>query len=73
MAGGPSQMDTWDMKPGHENGGEFKEIATNVAGLRFSEWLESLIDPAIKELQKHGDAELENIRLVRSARDAEGG
>ena len=23
MSGGPSQMDTWDLKPGHENGGEF--------------------------------------------------
>lgn len=37
MAGGPSQTDTFDMKPGHENGGEFKEIATNVPGMRFSE------------------------------------
>lgn len=39
MAGGPSQTDTFDMKPGHENGGEFKEIATNVPGMRFSEHL----------------------------------
>ena len=31
MSGGPSQTDTFDMKPGHANGGEFKEIATNVA------------------------------------------
>ena len=27
MSGGPSQTDTFDMKPGHANGGEFKEIA----------------------------------------------
>ena len=32
MSGGPSQTDTFDMKPGHANGGEFKEIATNVPG-----------------------------------------
>lgn len=42
MAGGPSQTDTFDMKPGHANGGEFKEIPTNVAGLRFSEHLPKL-------------------------------
>jgi hypothetical protein len=28
MTGGPTQTDTWDLKPGHENGGEFKEIQT---------------------------------------------
>ena len=28
MNGGPSQMDTFDLKPGHANGGPFKEIAT---------------------------------------------
>jgi hypothetical protein len=42
MGGGPSQTDTFDMKPGHENGGEFKEIATNVPGVRFSEHLPKL-------------------------------
>lgn len=42
MAGGPSQTDTFDMKPDHENGGEFKEIATNVPGMRFSEHLPQL-------------------------------
>ena len=24
MSGGPTQTDTFDMKPGHNNGGEFK-------------------------------------------------
>jgi hypothetical protein len=48
MAGGPSQTDTWDMKPGHENGGEFKEIATNVPGIRFSEHLPRLAKQADK-------------------------
>lgn len=37
MSGGPSQIDTWDLKPGHENGGEFKETQTASPGLRFSE------------------------------------
>jgi hypothetical protein len=42
MAGGPSQTDTFDMKPGHVNGGEFKEIETNVPGLRICEHLPRL-------------------------------
>jgi hypothetical protein len=39
MTGGPSQIDTFDMKPGHANGGAFAEVATKVPGLRFSEHL----------------------------------
>jgi hypothetical protein len=39
MAGGPSHMDTFDLKPGHDNGGPFKELATNVAGIKISEHL----------------------------------
>ena len=42
MSGGPSQTDTFDMKPNHENGGEFKEIQTASPGLRFSEHLPKL-------------------------------
>lgn len=42
MTGGPAQTDTFDMKPGHANGGEFKERETKVAGLRFSEHLPKL-------------------------------
>jgi hypothetical protein len=42
MSGGPTQTDTWDMKPGHANGGEFKEIQTAATGLRFSEHLPKL-------------------------------
>ena len=42
MTGGPTQTDTWDMKPGHANGGEFKEIQTASTGLRFSEHLPKL-------------------------------
>src|SRR5213076_1665270 len=39
MNGGPSQMDTFDLKPGHDNGGSFKEIATSVPGIKVSEHL----------------------------------
>src|SRR5262245_45167416 len=42
MQGGPSQMDTFDLKPGHANGGSFKEIATSVPGVRISEHLPRL-------------------------------
>ncbi len=42
MSGGPSQTDTFDMKPNHKNGGEFAEVATKVPGLRFSEHLPKL-------------------------------
>ncbi len=42
MTGGATQTDTFDMKPGHANGGEFKEVATKSAGLRFSEHLPQL-------------------------------
>jgi hypothetical protein len=42
MTGGPSQIDTFDMKPGHVNGGEFNEIETAAPGLRISEHLPKL-------------------------------
>ena len=47
MQGGPSQFETFDPKPDHENGGEFAEIQTSAAGLRISEHL--------PQLAKHGD------------------
>ena len=39
MNGGPSQLDTFDLKPGHANGGSFKEISTRVPGIKISEHL----------------------------------
>ncbi|QDT50107.1 hypothetical protein Pan258_41630 [Symmachiella dynata] len=42
MPGGPSQMDTFDLKPEHKNGGEFSEIETSVPGIRISEHLPQL-------------------------------
>ncbi|MCC9606063.1 DUF1501 domain-containing protein [Blastopirellula sp. JC732] len=46
MSGGPSQMDTFDLKPGHANGGEYKEIETSVPGLKISEHLPMLAKQA---------------------------
>src|SRR4051812_18373284 len=39
MNGGPSQIDTFDLKPGHRNGGTFQPIGTSAEGVRFSEHL----------------------------------
>ena len=60
MGGGPSQLDTFDPKPNHENGGEFGEIATNVPGIRISEHL--------PQLAKHAD----KLAIVRSLSTKEG-
>lgn len=60
MPGGPSQMDTWDLKPGHANGGPFQEIATSVPGMKISEHL--------PELSKLG----EHLSIVRSMETKEG-
>ncbi len=37
MMGAPSQMDTWDPKPGTETGGPFKDIETAADGIRIAE------------------------------------
>ncbi|MBI1246704.1 DUF1501 domain-containing protein [bacterium] len=42
LSGGPATIDMWDLKPGHENGGEFQEIATATPGMRISEHLPKL-------------------------------
>ena len=60
MTGGPSQIDTFDLKPGHKNGGEFKEIETSVTGLRWSEHL--------PKLAAHAD----KVAVVRSVTTKEG-
>jgi hypothetical protein len=60
MPGGPSQMDTFDLKPGHKNGGPFQEIETSVPGLKISEHLPKLA------------AQAENLAIIRSLSTAEG-
>tara|TARA_R110002049_G_scaffold50370_3_gene143032 strand:- start:58653 stop:59987 length:1335 start_codon:yes stop_codon:yes gene_type:complete len=46
MSGGPSQIDTFDMKPGHVNGGTIKPISTAVPGIAWSEHLPRLAKEA---------------------------
>jgi uncharacterized protein (DUF1501 family) len=42
MNGGPATIDLWDLKPGHDNGGEFRERQTTAPGLKISEHLPKL-------------------------------
>ncbi|MBT4866251.1 MAG: DUF1501 domain-containing protein [Planctomycetaceae bacterium] len=42
MTGAMSHLDTFDLKPGHENQGETKPIKTNVPGKQISEFLPTL-------------------------------
>jgi RNA polymerase sigma factor (sigma-70 family) len=60
MSGGPSQFDTFDLKPGHVNGGPFKEIATAVKDIRISEHL-----PRLAKLT-------DEMVLIRSLQHGEG-
>ena len=60
MSGGPSQLDTFDLKPGHPNGGPFKAIATNVPGIQISEHF--------SKIAKHAD----QMAIVRSMTSKEG-
>jgi hypothetical protein len=38
LAGGPSQLETWDPKPGTPNGGQTKAISTAVSGVQLAEY-----------------------------------
>lgn len=60
MSGGPSQLDTFDLKPGQPTGGEFRETATSVPGIRISEHL-----PKLAQLAEH-------LAIVRSVSTREG-
>ena len=60
MSGGPSQMDTFDLKSGHANGGPFKEIQTAAPGVRISEHL-----PLVAKEMKH-------LAVIRSMSTKEG-
>lgn len=42
MSGGPSQIDTFDVKPDHANGGPLKPIATSVPGMQICETMPKL-------------------------------
>ena len=49
MEGGPSQIDTWDPKPGRPTGGSFAAIESAVSGIRVSEHL-PLLAARMKQL-----------------------
>lgn len=42
MNGGLTHLDTFDLKPGHENQGDTRPIATSVAGLQISQFLPTI-------------------------------
>ncbi|MCH8176166.1 MAG: DUF1501 domain-containing protein [Proteobacteria bacterium] len=58
--GGTSHHDTFDPKPDHENGGEFKPISTSVPGIQIGEHF-----PKLAKLMKH-------VAIVRSMSTKEG-
>jgi hypothetical protein len=60
MNGGPSQLDTFDPKPGTSTGGEFSTISTSVPGIKISETL------------PHIAKQLHDLSIVRSITSTEG-
>ncbi len=54
LAGGASQLETWDPKPGRPTGGPFKSIPTSVPGVRITELM-----PQMAKL-------MDRVALVRS-------
>jgi hypothetical protein len=60
MAGGPSQLETFDPKPGHANGGETKAISTSVPGIHLAENL------------AHSAKIMQHLAVIRSLTSKEG-
>ncbi len=60
MSGGPSHMDTWDLKPGEPTGGEFRPKPTAASGVEISEHL-----PETAKQMKH-------LSIIRSLVTNEG-
>jgi uncharacterized protein (DUF1501 family) len=60
MAGGPTHKDTWDLRPGTDNGGPFRQIQTNVNGIQISEHF-----PQMARLMNHA-------AIIRSMTTPEG-
>lgn len=60
MAGAPSQFETFDPKPGHENGGETKVIPTSIPGVQIADSL-----PNVAKV-------LNECALIRSLTNKEG-
>jgi hypothetical protein len=60
MDGGPSHKDTFDLRPGTDQGGPYQNIDTNVSGIRISEHF-----PQFAQLANHA-------AIIRSMSTAEG-
>ncbi|HYT93179.1 MAG TPA: sigma-70 family RNA polymerase sigma factor [Gemmataceae bacterium] len=60
MSGGPSQLDTFDLKPGTINGGPFRAINTAAKGMQISEHL-----PRLAKLTNH-------LAILRTVKHREG-
>ena len=60
LAGGASQLETWDPKPGRPTGGPFRAIETNVPGMHISELL-----PKMSQRMQH-------TALIRSLNTKDG-
>jgi uncharacterized protein (DUF1501 family) len=60
MGGGPSQLDTFDLKPGHPNGGPFSPINTSVPGIQVSEHFSRIANLA------------DHLAIIRSMTSKEG-
>ncbi|MBX9789342.1 MAG: DUF1501 domain-containing protein [Pirellulales bacterium] len=60
MAGGPSQLDTFDPKPGHEHGGPFQAIQTATPGISICQHLPRLAQSS------------DQLALIRSMSTKEG-
>jgi uncharacterized protein (DUF1501 family) len=63
LAGGSSQLETWDPKPGTPTGGPFQPIATSVTGIHISELL-----PCTARQMHH----LALVRGINTAEDEHG-
>jgi hypothetical protein len=60
MAGGPSSIDIWDLKPEHKNGGPFRPIETSASGVKISEHM-----PNVAKQMHH-------LSVIRSLNSKEG-
>jgi hypothetical protein len=78
LAGGASQLETWDPKPGRPTGGPFKAIASAVPGVHISELLPkmarlmdrvALVRSLDTRIADHGNA----AELMQRGRRPEGG
>jgi hypothetical protein len=60
LAGGPSQLETWDPHPGTKNGGPTKAIDTRIPGLKIAEFYPQVAD------------EIDSLSVIRSLVSQEG-